>query len=90
MISCQFSLYPLGVEDLGPAIDAAVAELRRSGLDAEIGPMSTYVTGETDAVLDGLKQAFAAAAREAHVVMTVTLSNACPLPEQIGEAGTEG
>jgi uncharacterized protein YqgV (UPF0045/DUF77 family) len=90
MISCQFSLYPLGVEDLGPAIVAAVAELRSSGLDAEIGPMSTYVTGETDAVFDGLNRAFAAAAREAHVVMTVTLSNACPLPEHIEEVARDG
>jgi hypothetical protein len=31
MISCQFSLYRLGVEDLSPAIDAAVAEMRALG-----------------------------------------------------------
>jgi hypothetical protein len=35
-------------------------------------------TGELDAVLDGLREAFRAAAQAGPVVMTVTLSNACP------------
>ena len=80
MISCEFSLYPLGVADLGPAIDAAIAELRKQGLSPEPGAMSTYVTGESATVFEALKNAFDAAAREGGVVMTVTLSNACPLP----------
>jgi uncharacterized protein YqgV (UPF0045/DUF77 family) len=80
MISCQFSLYPLGVENLSPSIDAAIAELRGLGLETDVGAMSTYVSGETETVFQGLRQAFDAAARRGHVVMTVTLSNACPLP----------
>jgi uncharacterized protein YqgV (UPF0045/DUF77 family) len=80
MVSCQISLYPLGVEDLGLAIEAAVAELTDTGLEPEVGPMATYVTGDEDVVFEGLKKAFAVAAREGHVVMTVTVSNACPLP----------
>jgi uncharacterized protein YqgV (UPF0045/DUF77 family) len=79
MISCQFSLYPLGVEDLSPAIDAAVAEMRAMGLELDVGPMSTQVTGETGAVFEGLRRAFEAVAGEGHVVMTVTVSNACPI-----------
>jgi uncharacterized protein YqgV (UPF0045/DUF77 family) len=43
MISCQFSLYPLGVEDLSLAIDAALAELGSLDLETDVGPMSTYV-----------------------------------------------
>jgi uncharacterized protein YqgV (UPF0045/DUF77 family) len=82
MISCQFSLYPLGVEDLSPAIDAAVAEMRALGLDLEVGSMSTQVTGDAGLVFEGLKRAFDVAAREGHMVMTVTVSNACPLPER--------
>jgi uncharacterized protein YqgV (UPF0045/DUF77 family) len=80
MVSCQFALYPLGVEDLGRSIDAAVSELRSTGLEAEVGAMSTYVTGESGLVFEGLRRAFDAAAREGAVVMTVTVSNACPLP----------
>jgi uncharacterized protein YqgV (UPF0045/DUF77 family) len=79
MISCQFSLYPLGVEDLSPAIDAAVAEMEALGLELDVGSMSTQVTGDTALVFEGLKRAFDVAAREGHVVMTVTVSNACPV-----------
>ncbi len=79
MIACQFSLYPLGVEDLSPAIDAAVAELRSLGLDLDVGSMSTQVTGESGLVFEGLKRAFDTVAREGQVVMTVTVSNACPV-----------
>jgi uncharacterized protein YqgV (UPF0045/DUF77 family) len=82
MISCQFSLYPLGVAELGPAIDAAVAEMKGLGLDLEVGAMSTYLTGEASLVFEGLRRAFDVAAREGHVVMNVTVSNACPLPER--------
>jgi uncharacterized protein YqgV (UPF0045/DUF77 family) len=80
MISCQFSLYPLGTEDLSPAIDAAIAELRGLGLETDVGPMSTYVSGETETVFRGLRRAFEVAAQDGRVVMTVTVSNACPLP----------
>ncbi len=79
MISCQFSLYALGVEDLSSTIDAAVAELNRLGLETHVGPMSTYVIGEAETVFFGLRQAFEVAALDGHVVMTVTLSNACPV-----------
>lgn len=80
MISCQFSLYPLGVEDLSPGINAAVAELASLGLEPDVGPMSTYMMGDSGLVFEGLKRAFDAAARAGDVVMTVTVSNACPLP----------
>ena len=79
MISCQFSLYALGAEDLSPSINAAVAELHRLGLETNVGPMSTYVLGDAETVFLGLKRAFEVAAQEGHVVMTITLSNACPV-----------
>jgi hypothetical protein len=40
--------------------------------------MSTLVTGALDVVVDGLREGFRDAAAAGHVVMTVTLSNACP------------
>jgi uncharacterized protein YqgV (UPF0045/DUF77 family) len=80
VVSCQFALYPLGVEDIGPAIDAALAEVRQAGLQVDVGPMSTYMTGDSAALFEGLRRAFDVAAREAQIVMTVTMSNACPLP----------
>ncbi len=42
--------------------------------------MSTLVTGETAAVFRGLEDAFSRAGALGHVVMTITVSNACPVP----------
>jgi uncharacterized protein YqgV (UPF0045/DUF77 family) len=76
-VSCQFSLYPLGVEHLSPAIAAALSALQERGLTVEAGPMSSLVRGPVDAVFAGLAEAFAAAA-EGRLVLVATVSNACP------------
>jgi uncharacterized protein YqgV (UPF0045/DUF77 family) len=78
-VSAQIAIYPLGQERLTPAVRTVSDALIARGLGPSIGPMSTLVTGELDAVVDGLRQAFRAAAETGHVVMTVTLSNACPI-----------
>jgi uncharacterized protein YqgV (UPF0045/DUF77 family) len=78
MISAQVSLYPLGQKDLAPAVQAAVKILE--GLPHRVGAMSTQVWGEEKAVFAALREAFAAAAQQGHAVMSVTISNACPLP----------
>jgi hypothetical protein len=44
--------------------------------------MSTLVTGDAEVVFAALQEAFAKAAALGHVVMTVTLSNACPVGER--------
>lgn len=76
-VSCQFSVYPLGVADLGGGIDAALAAVRRHGLQVEAGPMSSTVTGPADDVFAALRDAFEAAAAGA-CVLVATISNACP------------
>lgn len=78
MISAQIAVYPLRQERLAPAVHAVSDALTARGLAPSVGPMSTLVTGELDAVLDALREAFRATAEAGHVVMTVTLSNACP------------
>jgi len=77
-VSAQIAIYPLRQERLAPAVHAVSEALAARGLAPSVGPMSTLVTGELDAVVDGLREAFRAAAAVGHVVMTVTLSNACP------------
>lgn len=79
-ISAQVSLYSLRQPDLGPAIAEALEIFRAAGLDVQPGAMSTMVTGEADAVFDGLKAAFQAAAARGDVMMAVSLSNCCPVP----------
>jgi len=79
IISAQISIYPLRQDRLSPAIQAVSESLSEHGLQSHVGPMSTVVTGETAAVFGALQEAFARAAAIGHVVMTVTVSNACPV-----------
>jgi len=79
VISAQISVYPLRQEHLSPAIDAVKVALEAKGLEPQIGAMSTLVTGEAESVFAALHEAFERAAATGHVVMTVTISNACPV-----------
>ncbi len=80
-VSAQIAIYPLRQEHLTPAVEAVRQALRDHGLRSEPGPMSTYVVGEDQAVFAALQEAFARASEMGHVVMTLTLSNACPIPD---------
>lgn len=77
-ISAQIAIYPLRQERLAPAVRAVTDALAARGLSPSVGPMSTLVTGELDAVLDALRDGFMRATAIGQAVMTVTLSNACP------------
>jgi uncharacterized protein YqgV (UPF0045/DUF77 family) len=81
-ISAQVSLYPLGEEDLSPAIDKALHIFHEHGLDVEPGPMSTLVMGDDETVFAALQAAFRCVAERGRMVMVVTYSNACPLPKE--------
>jgi uncharacterized protein YqgV (UPF0045/DUF77 family) len=78
-VACQFSIYPLAQTELSPAIDAAVAEIRKRGLDVDTGPMSSLAYGPVDGIFAALADAFKAAATGG-CVLVATVSNACPIP----------
>jgi uncharacterized protein YqgV (UPF0045/DUF77 family) len=80
-ISAQVSIYPLRQERLTPAIQAVTAALEARGLRPEVGPMSTQVTGAADTLFAALGEAFVQAAAAGHVVMSITVSTACPVPD---------
>jgi uncharacterized protein YqgV (UPF0045/DUF77 family) len=80
-IAAQVSLYPLRQASLSPAIDEALQIFRGHGLCVEPGAMSTLITGDDAAVFTALQEAFRCAAEQGQVVMVVTFSNACPVPE---------
>ena len=82
VVSAQISLYPLRQVSIGPAIRETVRVFRQRGLKTRMGEMSTLVWGEEQAVFDALQEAFHQAAERGDTVMTVTLSNACPSPEE--------
>jgi uncharacterized protein YqgV (UPF0045/DUF77 family) len=77
--SAQLSVYPLRQERLGPAIEIVHAALQAHGLEPQVGPMSTIITGENQVIFAALGDAFAKAAEVGQVVMTITVSNACPV-----------
>lgn len=78
-ISAQVSVYPLRQDHLSPAIKAVQKALEDRCLQPEVGPMSTLVTGAVEDVFAALQEAFSQAAATGHVVMTITVSNACPI-----------
>jgi uncharacterized protein YqgV (UPF0045/DUF77 family) len=78
-ISAQVSLYPLGQVEIDLPIRAVWEALAVHGVRFEPGPMSTLVQGESHALFEALEAAFARAAQYGNAVMTVTVSNACPV-----------
>lgn len=79
MIQATVAIYPLR-QASDTAIDRAIAALQASGLRCEVRPMQTEVLGPADEVFAALRAAFEAAAAVGAAVMTVSVSNACPLP----------
>jgi uncharacterized protein YqgV (UPF0045/DUF77 family) len=78
----QVSLYPLRQVSIGPSIRETIRVLRQHGLEIRVGEMSTLAWGEEQVVFDALQGAFHLAAESGDTVMVVTLSNACPSPEE--------
>jgi uncharacterized protein YqgV (UPF0045/DUF77 family) len=67
-VSAQVSLYPLRQERLSPALEVLRRALEREGLAAQVGPMSTLVTGEAGRVFAALQVGFEQAAAGGSVV----------------------
>jgi uncharacterized protein YqgV (UPF0045/DUF77 family) len=80
-ISAQVSVYPLGQDQLSPAINIALRIFQQHSLDINLGSMSTLISGSDESVFAALQAAFQGIAGQGQVVMVVTLSNACPLLE---------
>ncbi len=87
-IAAQVSLYPLRQESLSPTIQEALRIFREYGLHVEPSAMNSLVTGDDAAVFAALHEAFRRAAEQGEVVMVTTLSNACPVSGETGEAVT--
>ncbi|MGD9047540.1 MAG: YkoF family thiamine/hydroxymethylpyrimidine-binding protein [Anaerolineae bacterium] len=82
MVTAQVSLYPLRQESLAPVIGKTLQILRESSLEVEPDTMSTLLVGDETTIFDALREAFHQAAEQSQVVMVVTFSNACPVPDR--------
>lgn len=79
MIQATAAIYPLQ-QDSQTGVERAIAALQASGLQCEVRSMQTELVGPADEVFVALRNAFEAAAAVGATVMTVTVSNACPVP----------
>ena len=82
MVTAQVSLYPLRKESLAPVIGETLQVLRESALEVEPDTMSTLLVGDETTIFAALQQAFHHAAEQSRVMMVVTLSSACPVPDK--------
>jgi uncharacterized protein (TIGR00106 family) len=60
MVVAEFSITPLGEDELKPFVDAAVREVEKSGLRYEVDAMATTVEGNLEDILDVIKNAHTA------------------------------
>jgi uncharacterized protein YqgV (UPF0045/DUF77 family) len=82
-VSAQISVYPLRQQSIGPAIREVVQVLNQRGLETRTDEMSTLAVGEEQAIFDALQEAFHRAGDRGDMVMVITVSNACCLPEVV-------
>ncbi|TAK76144.1 MAG: hypothetical protein EPO16_07695 [Dehalococcoidia bacterium] len=80
-LAAQVSLYPLGQADLSPSIEEVLRIFEAYALRVETGPMSTLLYGDDAPLFEALHEATLAATRSGKMVMVVTVSNACAVPE---------
>jgi len=88
-IQAEISLYPLRTPNLAELIDRFIQNLRRRDLKVKIGTMSSRISGECKILLSALGEAFEDVAREGEMVLTVKISNACPLSLKEGKNSSD-
>ena len=64
MLVAEITITPVVGDELRPYIDAAIDEVRKSGLNYEVEAMGTTVEGELEQVLDVVKKAHEAVRRK--------------------------
>jgi len=80
VVSVQFSVYPLRDIHLSPAIEKAAKILRDSNLPVTVGSMSSVTYGNSEVIFKAFQEIYDVLAADYHVVIMMTLSNACPVP----------
>ena len=85
-VRAEISMYPLRVTELSRPVDEFCRILQAEGLEVQIGPMSSSVTGECEDLFKALQEAFERLAEKYQVVMVSKISNACPEISQDSEA----
>jgi len=77
-VRAEISLYPLKTTGLSSPIDEFCRILQSQGLEVQIGPMSSSVSGECKDLFKAVQKAFEQLAEKYQVVINAKISNACP------------
>jgi len=77
-IQAEISVYPLRVTELSRPIDEFCRMLQSHGLEIQLGPMSSLISGEPKDVFKAVQEAFERLAERYQVVVAAKFSNACP------------
>jgi uncharacterized protein YqgV (UPF0045/DUF77 family) len=80
IVQVEASLYPLGTPEIGKSIEMFIGRLSRPGLNIVRGNMSTQIEGDMHEVFPALSEAFESVASSSAVVLSIKISNACPIP----------
>lgn len=78
IVQAEVSLYPLRSPDLSVPIGTFCEMLRRPDVHAQVGTMSTALSGQSREVFDTLRRALEAVGAHHEVVLVLKVSNACP------------
>ncbi len=81
-VEAQFSIYPLRENKLSPAINEAVEIIKSFGLPVEEGSMSSITYGDSEKVFAAMRLVMEKVGENRHLVLIVTFSNACPVPQR--------
>ena len=87
-VGLQLSLYPLRQAHLRPAIQAAVRAAAGAGVELTVGRLSSFASGDEEAVFAAVRAAFVAARSFGPTVLVVTLSSGLPSEETVAEIQT--
>jgi len=77
-IQAEISMYPLRVTELSRPIDEFCRMLQSHGLEVQLGPMSSLISGESKDVFKAVQEAFERLVEKYQIVVAVKFSNACP------------
>ncbi|MGI6037961.1 MAG: YkoF family thiamine/hydroxymethylpyrimidine-binding protein [Limnochordia bacterium] len=77
LISAEVALYPLESGQADQVINNCISALDGANLSYDVGPVSTYITGDAQSVWQGLQDLFDMALEQSgEVSMVVTITNA--------------
>ena len=80
-VQMEVSLYPLETAELLPPIKAFNDALRKEGFEMEVGPLSSYITGESEMLFPALGRVFEHIAQQHRCVLITKTARLNPLQD---------